>query len=176
MHITTDQKNILTSTGVFAEQAFLSGVESGAAYLPPAPGYETIPADLRATGVSGLLSTFSAFLKGLASHRPTLEALQVVNGFNVWADPEYQPTGVFLNPTGEVVLQGQIVTPTSAVSGVTFAVLPVGMRPAKKVKTTIVYGSGTAPIVINPTGTIELVAAVSSTTYLSLDGVRFYPA
>jgi hypothetical protein len=176
MEITTEQKTLLQAVEPQLETSFLEGVTASGAFLPALPGYATIPEALRPPGRQGILATFAALLKGLADFRPTFTDLTLVNEFSQWGDPEYFAAGSALTPTGEVILRGLVRTPTTAASGATFGVLPVGHRPAKNIIVLAIVSEVPTPVTITPYGTLALRDAVSAESWISLDSIKFQPA
>jgi len=176
LNVTPDQKSLIESLDSEIETAFSEGVSESTLFLDPLPGYNQIPANNKAQGREGILSTFASLIKRLGAFRPTIQGFSLANGFFAWPDPRYRAPSYYIEITGDVSLTGLLSHGTGADAFVAFATLPVEARPDKKIfMPAIKSDNTTVQLEVNPDGQIWFRDTISAGDIISLDGIRFMP-
>lgn len=103
----------------------------------------------------------------------TWQALSYAGTWSAWGAPHYSPA-YRINGDGTVSLSGLAKAPGSTTGTSTIATLPVGARPALKVRfTTIVNPGVTGALDVNTDGTVQITDYSGTAIWATLDGATF---
>lgn len=106
-----------------------------------------------------------------------LEAWNAATFKNSWENYEptfYTSAAYRKGLDGRVYLRG-IVKKTSGAAGTTMLTLPVGMRPTKILMFTVLETATSARVDVEASGAVNYQGGSSAVSFLSLNGVSFYP-
>jgi hypothetical protein len=172
------EQALLTAVDTDLESAMANGVAEGVTtFLPPLPQYTTIPANLRATGRQGILSTFAALVTRLLDFSPDRENVTLVNGFNTWWNPDFNQVLQTSKTLGnEIVLSGLVYCPTISNNATVGYIDNVAHRPAKSIVTVAVLSNTPVAVYVMSSGEIFVAEACTDGQFLSFDNIRFRAA